>query len=163
MNSVEKSLAAINQERLERTLAELIKNPSVDGTIAEVQIARDLHEAWSSDGLHSTIYKLDLKALRAHPDYPGEEVDREQAICVTATFGNDDGPHILLLSHTDVVPIGDIEAWTDDPFSGRITERNGDRIMLGRGTCDMKAGLKAALEAVRDRGVIDPWGVNSIP
>ena len=149
MSSVEKALAAVDQNLLEKRLVELIQTPSVVGHPAEAQIARDLHEAWSQDGLHSTIYKLDLKALRAHPEYPGEEVERTEAVCVTATYGNDDGPHILLLGHTDVVPIGVPESWTDDPFSGRIEERDGERVMLGRGTCDMKAGMVAAWEAVR--------------
>ena len=149
MNSLEKALAAINQERLERTLVELIQNPSVDGTDEEFTIAKDLGAAWQADGLESKVFEFDLAKLRSHPDYPGEEVPRTKAASTIATFGNDDGPHILLLGHTDVVPIGDIEAWTDDPFSGRIEEVNGDRIMRGRGTCDMKAGLAAAWEAVR--------------
>jgi acetylornithine deacetylase len=149
MGLLENALAAINQERLEQTLAELIQNPSVDGTSAEATIAEDLHQAWLADGLNSKFHELDLVKLRAHPEYPGEEVNRERAACVTATYGNDDGPHILLLGHTDVVPTGDLAAWHDNPFSGRIENRDGDRIMLGRGTCDMKAGLAAAWEAVR--------------
>jgi len=148
MTLVETALAAIDQTRLEQNLADLIKNPSVDGTDEEFEIAHTLHQAWSAQGLQSTFHDLDLAKLRAHVDYPGEEVVRNKAACTTATFGNDDGPHILLLGHTDVVPIGDIEAWNDDPFSARIETVNGDRIMRGRGTCDMKAGLAAAWEAV---------------
>lgn len=149
MTLVDQALNAVNQDRLEQTLAALIQNPSVDGTAAEAQIAVELHEKWTADGLHSTLHELDLAKLRALPDYPGEEVARDRAVCTTATFGNDDGPHILLLGHTDVVPIGVPEAWHDDPFSGRITTQDGQRVMLGRGTCDMKAGLAAAWEAVR--------------
>ena len=149
MGLLEDALNAVNQERLEATLAKLIQNPSVDGTEAEAQIAVDLHKAWESEGLRSTLHELDLAKLQAHPDYPGEEVVRTRAVCTTATLGNDDGLHILLLGHTDVVPIGDLDAWNDDPFSGRIEMQDGKRIMLGRGTCDMKAGLAAAWEAVR--------------
>lgn len=149
MVSVDKALAAIDQDRLERSLAQLIQNPSVDGTDEEFEIAHVLHQAWTADGLESTFHDLDLAKLRAHSEYPGEEVVRNRAACTTATFGNDDGPHILLLGHTDVVPVGDLEAWTDDPFSARIESVADDRIMRGRGTCDMKAGLAAAWEAVR--------------
>lgn len=149
MSSVNQVLAEINQDRLEQNLAKLIKTPSVVGTDAEAQIAIDLHEAWSLDGLQATLHELDLASLRAMPDYPGEEVARNRAVCTMATFGSDDGPHILLLGHTDVVPIGELDAWHDDPFSARIETRDGTRVMLGRGTCDMKAGLVAAWEAVR--------------
>lgn len=155
MSLVDLALGAINQDRLENSLAELIQNPSVDGTAAEAQIAIELHEKWKLDGLQSTLHELDLTSLRAMPDYPGEEVARDRAVCTTATFGNDNGPHILLLGHTDVVPIGVPEAWTDDPFSGRISSRDGQRIMFGRGTCDMKAGLAAAWEAVRAVVAVD--------
>ncbi len=149
MTLVEQALAAIDNDRIDANLTKLIQTPSVVGTEAEAQIAVDLHNAWQHEGLQSTLHELDLKALRQLPDYPGEEVARDRAVCTTATFGNDDGPHILLLGHTDVVPVGELDAWVDDPFSARIETRDGQKVMLGRGTCDMKAGLVAAWEAVR--------------
>lgn len=52
--------------------------------------------------------------------------------------------------HTDVVPVGDVEAWTRDPFGAEIV--NG--WMYGRGTTDMKSGVAAfaaaAVDFVRD-------------
>jgi len=53
------------------------------------------------------------------------------------------GPAVLLTGHVDVVPPGDWEQWTREPFSG---DTDGDRV-FGRGSADMKAGLVAALEA----------------
>ena len=51
----------------------------------------------------------------------------------------------MLNGHVDVVPVGDPAAWsTPDPFSGRVV--GGE--LHGRGACDMKAGLVAALAAV---------------
>ena len=51
----------------------------------------------------------------------------------------------MLNGHVDVVPVGDPAAWTTpDPFSGRVV----DGELHGRGSCDMKAGLVAALAAV---------------
>ncbi|ETX27577.1 acetylornithine deacetylase/succinyl-diaminopimelate desuccinylase family protein [Roseivivax isoporae] len=44
--------------------------------------------------------------------------------------------------HTDVVTVG--EGWTRDPFGAEL---DGDRI-YGRGTCDMKGGIAAAILAV---------------
>ncbi|MEQ8737566.1 MAG: M20/M25/M40 family metallo-hydrolase, partial [Hoeflea sp.] len=32
------------------------------------------------------------------------------------------GPHLMFAGHTDVVPVGDADAWTQDPFSAAIVE-----------------------------------------
>ncbi|MFG1930218.1 M20 family metallopeptidase [Mycobacterium sp. NPDC048908] len=59
---------------------------------------------------------------------------------ITLTGGP--GPGLLLLGHTDVVPVG--EGWTKDPFGGAV--ENGR--IYGRGASDMKGGLAAALCAM---------------
>jgi acetylornithine deacetylase len=51
----------------------------------------------------------------------------------------------MLNGHVDVVPTGDAEAWVTDPFAGEISSGR----LLGRGSCDMKAGLVAAYWAVQ--------------
>ncbi len=48
--------------------------------------------------------------------------------------------------HTDVVPVGDVAAWTRDPFGGEID--NG--ILWGRGATDMKSGVAAFAAAAVD-------------
>jgi acetylornithine deacetylase/succinyl-diaminopimelate desuccinylase-like protein len=53
-----------------------------------------------------------------------------------------DGPGLLLLGHTDVVPVGD--GWTRDPFGGELV----DGRIYGRGASDMKGGVAAALVAM---------------
>jgi succinyl-diaminopimelate desuccinylase len=45
--------------------------------------------------------------------------------------------------HTDVVPVGDVAAWTVDPFGGEIR----DGRLYGRGACDMKSGVAAFVAA----------------
>ncbi|MHC0052611.1 acetylornithine deacetylase [Actibacterium sp. D379-3] len=58
-----------------------------------------------------------------------------------ATLGPADAPGGIVLSgHTDVVPAED-EDWTSDPFA----LRQGDGRAYGRGTCDMKGFIAAAL------------------
>lgn len=54
----------------------------------------------------------------------------------------DGAPGLLLLGHTDVVPVGD--GWTVDPFSGLLR----DGRLFGRGSSDMKGGLAAGLVAM---------------
>jgi len=59
-------------------------------------------------------------------------------------------PCLHLNGHLDVVPPGD--GWTVDPFGGLVR----DGRVYGRGACDMKGGLAAAMiavEAVRRAGV----------
>ena len=54
-----------------------------------------------------------------------------------------EAPHIAFAGHTDVVPTGDAGQWRFDPFSGEIA----DGMIWGRGACDMKGGLAAAVAA----------------
>jgi succinyl-diaminopimelate desuccinylase len=48
--------------------------------------------------------------------------------------------------HTDVVPVGDVSAWTHDPFGAEVV----DGIMYGRGATDMKSGVAAFAAAAID-------------
>jgi succinyl-diaminopimelate desuccinylase len=65
-------------------------------------------------------------------------------------------PVVHLNGHFDVVPAG--EGWTMDPFGGEVK----DGKVYGRGSCDMKAGIAAAMfavEAIRRAGVVLPGTV----
>lgn len=48
--------------------------------------------------------------------------------------------------HTDVVPVGDLAAWTRDPFGAEVV----DGWMYGRGATDMKSGVAAFAAAAVD-------------
>lgn len=48
--------------------------------------------------------------------------------------------------HTDVVPVGDVAAWTHGPFGGDVE----DGILWGRGATDMKSGVAAFAAAAID-------------
>lgn len=59
-----------------------------------------------------------------------------------------EGPVLVIAGHTDVVPPGDLAAWTHDPFAAEIE----GGVLYGRGACDMKGGLAAmASAAIRYR------------
>ncbi|MES2859171.1 MAG: succinyl-diaminopimelate desuccinylase [Pseudomonadota bacterium] len=63
-----------------------------------------------------------------------------------ATHGSGEGPVLVLLGHTDIVPPGPREAWASDPFVPEIR----DGVLYGRGAADMKGSVAAfvvALEA----------------
>lgn len=61
---------------------------------------------------------------------------------VRARTAGGTGPGLLLLGHTDVVPVGD--GWSIDPFSGIVR----DGRIIGRGTSDMLGGLAACVVAM---------------
>ena len=56
------------------------------------------------------------------------------------------GPSFAFNGHTDVVPVGDLEKWTFDPFGAEI--ENG--FMYGRGAVDMKSAVAAFVAAAVD-------------
>lgn len=70
--------------------------------------------------------------------------------------GTGEGTNVVLNGHIDCVPEGDIALWEEyDPYCAVIE----DGKMIGRGTCDMKAGNAAliyTLEAIAD--MVDKTG-----
>jgi succinyl-diaminopimelate desuccinylase len=61
------------------------------------------------------------------------------------------GPNLCFAGHTDVVPPGNVEAWSTPPFAAQIR----DGVLYGRGAVDMKGGIAcfvAALSRFLDRG-----------
>jgi len=61
-----------------------------------------------------------------------------------ATHGSGEGPVLLLLGHTDVVPPGPREAWSSDPFVPEVR----DGVLYGRGAADMKGSVAAFVVAL---------------
>ena len=53
------------------------------------------------------------------------------------------GPHLMFAGHTDVVPVGDENAWTHPPFAAEIHEG----VLYGRGAVDMKGGIACFVAA----------------
>ncbi|MEX0582442.1 MAG: succinyl-diaminopimelate desuccinylase [Sneathiella sp.] len=53
-----------------------------------------------------------------------------------ARFGTD-APNFCFAGHTDVVPVGDPDTWSVDPFGGTVREG----MIVGRGAADMKAAV----------------------
>jgi acetylornithine deacetylase len=133
-------------EAAEQRLAQLVRVPSVGGTDPEHEIQAVLAAGLAELGLETDHWRLPLPELLADPDFPGVEVERDEAWGLVGRLaGRGDGPALLLNGHVDVVPVGDPAAWsTPDPFSGRVV----DGELHGRGACDMKAGLVSALAAV---------------
>ncbi|MGH3582265.1 MAG: M20/M25/M40 family metallo-hydrolase, partial [Mycobacterium sp.] len=89
----------------------------------------------------ATVDVLRSAAVEAGLDVDETPVEQgRNNLRVTLTGGS--GPGLMLLGHTDVVPVGD--GWTTDPFGGEVR----DGRIYGRGASDMKGGLAAALIAM---------------
>ncbi|GAA1359717.1 ArgE/DapE family deacylase [Catellatospora chokoriensis] len=132
---------------LTELLSELVRVPSVGGSPHEAGIQAMLADWMRAEGLDVDLWELPLPELTAQPAFPGMEVPRERAYGLVGRLpGTGGGRSLMFNGHVDVVPPGDLAAWTDDPYSGRV---DGDRL-YGRGACDMKGGLVAALLAVRE-------------
>ncbi len=78
---------------------------------------------------------------------PGPEGDRSNLF---ATIGPADKPGYVLSGHLDVVPAAE-PGWKADPF---VLRDDGDRL-IGRGACDMKGFVAAALAMVPELAAMD--------
>ncbi len=164
----------IDADLIRRDLAQLVSYPSVGGSESEASVQRWCAATLQGLGLDVDLWQLDLEELRADPDYPGEEVEREEAWgCVGTWRPGDPGggagpraagdtvPELVLNGHVDVVPPGDADWWTaHDPWF--LHEADGR--WYGRGTCDMKGGVVAILAAVRAVGdrLTKPFAVHLV-
>jgi acetylornithine deacetylase len=137
---------AVDAEGLIAFLRELIGIPSLDG---EESAAQRHVAAWiDAQGLATDVWDIDLAEVARHPDFSCE-IERDRAIGVVGLVGPDTKPaggrDLLLDGHIDVVPVGEPSSWTVDPWRGALR----DGRVYGRGACDMKGGLCAALFAAK--------------
>ena len=114
--------------------ARLIRIPTVNPPGDEYQACAELI-ASELRAHGATVDLLPAEGREEHTDrYPRVNV-------VGIHHGLDPSHAIHLNGHFDVVPAGN--GWTMDPFGGDVK----DGRLYGRGSCDMKAGLAAALYA----------------
>ena len=74
-----------------------------------------------------------------------EEVEPGSPNVIAVLQGESDGPCLMFECHTDVVTEGDVSEWKYGPFEGKCV---GNRI-YGRGACDTKGNLAAAIKAIQ--------------
>lgn len=143
-------LAAVDPVFVVDTLRDLVAVRSVSGEEGPAQ--EHIADVLRRIGADVETFALDGAALRAHPAYSAE-FDRPDAVGVVASIGCGAGGATLWLNgHVDVVPTGDPGDWRHDPFAPTVVGRR----LYGRGACDTKGGVAAAvgaLKAIIDVGV----------
>lgn len=70
-----------------------------------------------------------------------------------ATLG-DEGPTLVFLGHTDVVPPGPLDQWTSPPFEPALTAEG---LLRGRGAADMKGSVAAFVLALESLAARRDW------
>ncbi len=129
---------------LVRLTQSLVQIPSTPGHEQNAQHA--IAARYESLGLEAEIVPAIREELDGHPAFSDDGIPFVDRLNVVARWhGKGNGRSLILNGHMDVVPPGDTAKWTRDPWGGDV---EGDKI-YGRGACDMKAGLAAAVVAVQ--------------
>lgn len=142
----QQALAALDEAGLLQALSELLRIPSITGREAVAQ--RWLGEQMQAAGMAVDLWTLDVDELSKRADFPGMEVERAglEALGLVGRWqGSAAGRRLIFNGHIDVVPEGDHANWSHDPWGGEQDEE----YIYGRGACDMKGGLLAALYAIK--------------
>jgi acetylornithine deacetylase len=136
-------------------LSALVRTPSISGSDDENTIQHALGAELTELGLQVDLWPVDLAETYAAQGFPGVEVARREAhglVARVAGHSPDEAPSLMLNGHVDVVPPGDLAPWRGaDPFSGHADTHH----VHGRGSCDMKGGLVAAMWVVRAMAELD--------
>jgi len=135
MRHTDRVLAEVDRARDELVAftADLVRIPTVNPPGEEYEACA----RFIGDHLRRRDFDVEYIVADGRP----EHTVRHPRVNVVGSRRGGDGPVVHLNGHIDVVPAGD--GWSVDPFAGVVT---GGKI-FGRGVCDMKAGLAAAVYA----------------
>jgi len=112
-------------------------------TIDPVELTADLVKCASVTPVEGGALGV-LDKLLNEAGFTCTRVDRGQVSNLFARWGS--GKTLGFNGHTDVVPVGDLDAWSVDPFGAEIK----DGFLYGRGSTDMKSGVAAFAAAAID-------------
>jgi acetylornithine deacetylase len=99
-------------------------------------------------GLSVDICPSRFGELRGHPAFNDDGLSPNARINVVGRWSGARRPEsrsLILNGHLDVVSVGNADLWTRPPFEGAVH----DGRLYGRGACDMKSGVTAAIFAVQ--------------
>src|SRR6185437_6405055 len=132
-----------NKEKAIKFLQDIVAIPSVTGDEGKIQAF--LNTYLKKVGLDVDMWESKWEELKKHPGYIPVERGYEGRPNIVATWkGSGGGRSLLLNGHTDVIPVGNGEGWSDNPWSAKVKEGR----IYGRGSCDMKSGVASHILAV---------------
>ena len=126
-------------------LQQMVSIPSVTGDEGKIQ--KFLAEYLGKMGLEVDMWESDWEQLKKHPGYIPVDRGYEGRPNIVATWkGTGGGRSLMFNGHTDVIPVGKGEGWSDNPWSASIK----DGKLYGRGSCDMKSGVASHIMAIEN-------------
>jgi acetylornithine deacetylase len=144
-----------HKAELYATLSELIKFDSQNFIThgREKACQQYIARLYRDIGLETEVYSPDsVVGIQEHPGYLAGRGLEDRPNVTGICHGKDKNARIMVAAHTDTMPVGDPEQWTDDPFGGIVKD---DRI-FGLGSSDNKSGIAAgyfALKALQNCGI----------
>jgi acetylornithine deacetylase len=112
----------------------------------EGPIQNHLKEHLENMGLEIDMWDMDPDEIQKHPAAAVVTESYQGRPNIVATRkGKGNGRSLLLNGHTDVIPEGPRESWTDDPWSATVRNNR----IYGRGSSDMKSGVSSQILAVQ--------------
>jgi succinyl-diaminopimelate desuccinylase len=144
MQSIERILSEVDRatDEIVAFTVDLVRIPTVNPPGEEYAACADFLGGF----LKQRSFEVEYIAAEGR----AEHTPRYPRINVVGTRRGGPGPVVHLNGHVDVVPAGD--GWSVDPFGGLVR----DGKIYGRGVCDMKAGIAAAVfaaEAIERAGM----------
>jgi len=135
MHLIDRVTAEVERARdeLVQLAVDLVRIPTVNPPGE----AYDACAHFLGDDLARRGFAIEYVAADGSPEHTA----RFPRVNVVASRRGGSGPVVHLNGHIDVVPPGD--GWSVDPFAGVLR----DGRIIGRGVCDMKAGIAAAVFA----------------
>ncbi len=134
-SAAEAAAAAVEADEVLSFARRLIAAPSENPGGTEDEVASVAADILSS-------FDLTPEVVRGDADRP----------TVVARLGDADHPSLAWNGHLDTVPAGSPDTWSRPPFAGEVI----DGKLIGRGACDMKGAIAAALAsaaAIRRAGI----------
>jgi succinyl-diaminopimelate desuccinylase len=144
MQAIERILAEVDRatDEIVQFTADLVRIPTVNPPGENYEACAHV----LGDFLKRRAFEIEYIAAEGRP----EHTTRHPRVNVIGSRRGGPGPVVHLNGHIDVVPAGD--GWSVEPFGGLVR----DGKIYGRGVCDMKAGIAAAVfaaEAIERAGV----------
>lgn len=157
MIKIMKELIEKNKDKYIDFLKKMISADSTDiehGCFGnEINAQRVVIEKFKELGMEVDIFEPDMAEIEKNfkEANPGHHYDNRPNV-VGILKGSGDGRSLILNGHIDTMPFDHLEEWVTHPLDPKLM----DGKLYGRGSCDMKGGLSAAicaLDLLKEQGV----------